>query len=574
MELLVIGPRSALQLQKLSGLQAIGGEKSTGLKVPGLAHAEDYAVVGLSQGELIVHVLRGKSRGQARLAAGGILKVDDLTLCALSPRTVEAEEGGADFAAALRELSRFFADEQPLAPALDWFLARLIEFAEMEKGVLITSEDGSTFQAVARRGLEEGDRWLTEAIVQSALASRKPLWIHNRVGSHYESSRSLIDAGFLSVFALPLLARGRTLGAFVVGSNRPHDGLSETKRERLETFARLGALLFWFQKREENLSRQLARRSGGEHCPLLTNSPRLLQEIEVAQRVAPTRLSVLIQGETGVGKELMAQWIHSQSDRRAGAFLALNCGAIPGELLESILFGHKRGAFTGAHSDQSGKFVQASGGTLLLDEIGDLPERLQVKLLRVLQEGVVEPLGASKPVKVDVRVLSASHRPLPELVRKGQFRQDLFYRLAETTVSIPPLRERPEDIALLASHFLAQNSPQKTLTRSARLWLDRQAWPGNVRELKSTLLRAAALSRSEEIEEGDFLLGTPRSSSEAEGHWLEGRTLDEARQSFVLRKIHLALERTGGNRQQAAELLGINARTLFRYLEEERQISQ
>ena len=296
-------------------------------------------------------------------------------------------------------------------------------------------------------------------------------------------------------------------------------------------------------------------------------------EIALAKRVASTRLSVLIQGETGVGKELMAHWIHDQSERRGGPFVAINCGAIPQELLESVLFGHKKGAFTGAFADQPGKFLAAHEGTLFLDEIGDLPERLQVKLLRVLQEGMIEPVGASRPIKVDVRILAATHRDLSSLVKEGLYRQDLFYRIAEVVTTLPPLRERPEDVALLASVFLKENAPEKVLGSATLEWLTNLPWPGNVRELRSAVKRAAALANSRELSREDFLVGLPRSESSGResSHWLEGRDLEEAKQKFVQRKIQLALERSGGNRQKASELLGVTARTLFRYLEDSRE---
>ncbi len=574
MALYALGSGKTVSLSPLKGLTALGGSRGTGMRLAGLKFDDDYCVVTEDAGRAVVHVLKGKKRGQIFIEAGGLCVIDDLTLCFLPQASTSTRVDDHDpFSDGFEDLLKRFSDEGPLEPVLLTFLQRLLRATEMEKGILLTRNAQGKYRAVATSGLEEGDPWLAEAIVQNALQSQRPVWLQNRVGSAFESSKSLISAGFLSVFALPLVARGESLGAVVLGSVRPHGGLSELQRSRTEAYSRLGALLFWFQQREETLRTQLAKidqARGQSSCPLLTANARLQQEISIAERVAATRLSMLIQGETGVGKELLAQWIHEQSERKSGAFVAINCGAIPSELLESILFGHRKGSFTGAVSDQPGKFLAAHGGTLLLDEIGDLPERLQVKLLRVLQEGQIEPLGSPRPVKVDVRILAATHRDLPELVKQGKFRQDLYYRIAETVVTIPALRERPEDIALLASHFLKDTG--KSITLSTLEWLSGRAWPGNVRELRSSVQRAAALTPGQELSEADFLVGLPKeTSTDSSAHWLEGADLEQAKQAFAQKKIRLALERSGGNRQKAAELLGVTARTLFRYLEDERE---
>jgi transcriptional regulator with GAF, ATPase, and Fis domain len=245
----------------------------------------------------------------------------------------------------------------------------------------------------------------------------------------------------------------------------------------------------------------------------------------------------------------------------------VNCGAIPSELLESLLFGHRKGAFTGAHTDQTGKFQLADGGTLFLDEIGDLPENLQVKLLRVLQEKTVEPLGSQKPVKVDVRVIAATHKNLSRLVEEGRFREDLFYRIAEMRLEIPPLRDRPCDIPLLATLFLKKFARQKRFSQKGWEWLKVQEWRGNVRELMSCIKRASVLSTQDEIQQQDLKLITPVKVSDAK-NWLGGRDLDEAKNSFLREKVRQALSLSSGNRTKAADLLGVTPRTLFRYLEE------
>jgi two-component system NtrC family response regulator len=297
--------------------------------------------------------------------------------------------------------------------------------------------------------------------------------------------------------------------------------------------------------------------------------------LALARDVAASDLSVLIQGETGVGKEVLARWIHDLSARCKGPFIAINCAAIPRDLLESVLFGHKRGAFTGATTDQAGKFLAANGGTLFLDEIGELPQALQAKILRAVQEKTIEPLGSNRSMRVDVRFISATHRDLPTLIRSGSFREDLFYRLAEVALTVPALRTRMADVPLLATSFLREFAPEKSFTPAAWIWLKTRDWPGNVRELRSTLKRVSLLTRTQEVDVSDLVRGLPdqdlqrdQAAGPMSANWLDGETLDDARNRFTARKVREALLRSGGHRAKAAELLAITPRTLFRYLEE------
>jgi two-component system response regulator PilR (NtrC family) len=247
--------------------------------------------------------------------------------------------------------------------------------------------------------------------------------------------------------------------------------------------------------------------------------------------------------------------------------VAVNCGAIPGELLESLLFGHRKGAFTGAVKDQRGKFQQADGGTLFLDEIGDLPGTLQVKILRALQEKSIEPLGSEKTLEVDVRILCATHKNLKNLVDQGEFRQDLYYRLAEVSFEIPPLRKRREDISLIANEVLKEKNSDKRFSADAISWMQRQDWTGNVRELLSAVKRAIALCSGDLIQVHHLTLGGPQDPSRQELNWLGGENLEDAKHNFVMDKVKLALQKSNNKRTQAAELLGVTPRTLFRYLE-------
>jgi DNA-binding NtrC family response regulator len=242
---------------------------------------------------------------------------------------------------------------------------------------------------------------------------------------------------------------------------------------------------------------------------IITRSETMAAVLRTAQKAAASGIPVLIEGESGVGKELFARAIHGSSDRKSKPFVAVNCGAIPDNLVESILFGHEKGAFTGATERHTGKFVEASGGTLFLDEVGELPLAAQVKLLRALQEGTVEAVGGRKPVKVDVRIISATNRKLLDLVKSGAFREDLFYRLHVLPLTIPPLRMRREDIPHLLRHFLARFAAEENRTITgisgeAVAHLVQLDWPGNIRQLENTMYRAVVLSESDMLGLSDF----------------------------------------------------------------------
>jgi DNA-binding NtrC family response regulator len=242
---------------------------------------------------------------------------------------------------------------------------------------------------------------------------------------------------------------------------------------------------------------------------IITRSETMAGVLRTAQKAAASGIPVLIEGESGVGKELFARAIHGSSERKAKPFVAVNCGAIPDNLVESILFGHEKGAFTGATERHMGKFVEASGGTLFLDEVGELPLAAQVKLLRALQEGTVEAVGGRKPVKVDVRIISATNRKLLDLVKSGAFREDLFYRLHVLPLTIPPLRTRREDISHLLRHFLARFSAEENrsisgISGEAMAHLSQLDWPGNIRQLENTVYRAVVLSESDQLGLPDF----------------------------------------------------------------------
>jgi DNA-binding NtrC family response regulator len=294
---------------------------------------------------------------------------------------------------------------------------------------------------------------------------------------------------------------------------------------------------------------------------ILGRSKAMQRVFEQVKMVAGSDASVLIVGESGTGKELVARAIHHNSPRKDGPFVAVNCAAIPEALLESELFGHEKGAFTGADRKRRGLFVEAAGGTLLLDEIGDLPPALQAKLLRVLQDKTVRPVGGSHEIQVDMRIVSATHRDLLALIKDGAFREDLYYRLAVLPVRLPSLRERGEDVLLLGRHFLrraaaALGKPLEGFDDDAQAWLVKHRWPGNVRELENVVERAATVARHVLVTEEDLQTEFAGPVT-APGAW---PTLDELEAEYVQR----VLDHTKGDKTDAARILGVSVRTLQR----------
>ncbi|MBD8127175.1 two-component system response regulator GlrR [Pantoea agglomerans] len=297
---------------------------------------------------------------------------------------------------------------------------------------------------------------------------------------------------------------------------------------------------------------------------IVTRSPLMLRLLEQAHMVAQSDVSVLINGQSGTGKEMLAQAIHAASPRNGKPFVAINCGALPEQLLESELFGHAKGAFTGAVSARDGLFKTAGGGTLFLDEIGDMPQQLQVKLLRVLQERKVRPLGSDHDIEIDVRIISATHRDLPKAMEKKEFREDLFYRLNVVNLKIPALHQRTEDIPLLANHLLRQaaerHKPQiRSFSVDAMKRLMAASWPGNVRQLVNVIEQCVALSSSPVI--SDALVEQALSGENS-----ALPTFAEARNQFELNYLRKLLQMTKGNVTNAARLAGRNRTEFYKLL--------
>ena len=317
------------------------------------------------------------------------------------------------------------------------------------------------------------------------------------------------------------------------------------------------------RRENERLRAEVERQQGLDR---ILGRSRIMQDtVSQIRAVAESDASVLLLGESGTGKELVAQAIHWASPRRGGRFLAVNCAAVPESLLESELFGHEKGAFTGADRRRDGLFAAASGGTLFLDEVGDMPLATQAKLLRVLQDRVVRPLGGTASVQLDLRIVAATNKDLPAMVRDGRFREDLYYRLAVIPIRLPSLRERPEDIMLIAEHFLRETAARlgkavEGFDDTAVQWMERHTWPGNVRELENVVERAVVLAHASKITRDD--LGTEFTLDEA--HAPLRPTLATLEGEYVRR----VLDDVRGDKVAAAKILGVSVRTLQRRFKE------
>jgi DNA-binding NtrC family response regulator len=311
-----------------------------------------------------------------------------------------------------------------------------------------------------------------------------------------------------------------------------------------------------------------------ESHAVIYRDPAMDAVLRLAEQIAPSDASILVTGESGTGKEVVARFIHRKSRRAKQGFISVNCAAIPENLLESELFGHEKGAFTGAVARRIGKFEEANGGTLLLDEVTEMHPRLQAKLLRAIQEREIDRVGGTHPVKVDIRLIATSNRDVEEAVKKGDFREDLYFRLNVVNLRIPALRERPRDIEALAPYFAkkygaANGLPERPLSRGVLDALRRHAWRGNVRELENTMHRAVLLASGSEIGPEAVMLAPPKpaAASPGTGGPLVGRTVADVERDLILETLQHCL----GNRTHAANILGISIRTLRNKLQQYRQ---
>ena len=532
-------------------------------------------------GEILVN---GKKKRRTRLVHGDRLTLGgtelgfslfdegDLGAAANDVQGAPAEIAG------LRRLHEFSEQLMQLASLpslLEALIDAVVEATHADKGFLILVRGGKPDVTVARNlahdTLPDGVRHLSDSILAKVIESKRPLIVSDALhDTQFSTSESVMNLQLSSVMCAPLLSQGELLGLLYLGNDNVVSLFDQRSLDVLTVFAGQASLIVQnallleqLKVDRDQLAEQLDDKRFGD---IIGSCPSLLDVLRKVEKVAATDINVLITGETGTGKELIARELHRRSSRASGPFVVINCGAIPENLMESELFGHVKGAFTGAVATRPGRFQQANGGSLFLDEIGELPVALQVKLLRALQERVVSKVGDTKQDRVDIRVIAATHRDLEEGIRSGVFREDLYYRLNVVNLHLPPLRERGEDVVVIAKFLLSKyakefDSQVRGFTPNAQIALRKYPWPGNIRQLENRIKKALVLC--------DKSLVGPEDLDLTEDALAPIMTLTQAREDFQRRYILEILERNNGNRTKTARDLGVDPRTIFRYLERE-----
>ncbi|HTA19797.1 MAG TPA: sigma 54-interacting transcriptional regulator [Polyangia bacterium] len=475
----------------------------------------------------------------------------------------------------LFEFSQKLMGSYELPTLLDQLLDVTIQVSNADKGFLVLMESGEPVVKVARNlrreTITDAVSQLSDSILARVVKTRKPVIISDALADEeFKNSLSVVNLKLTSVMCVPLLERGNMLGVIYVGNDSVAQLFEESHMEILTIFASQASLLIRnallvneLQLDKRSLEQQIERIRFGE---ILGSSPRMQEVFRKVQKVATTDISVLVTGETGTGKELIARELHNRSQRAKGPFVTINCGAIPENLLESELFGHVRGAFTGAVTTKQGRFQAADRGTLFLDEIGEMPLQLQVKILRALQERVVIKVGDSNAESIDIRVIAATNRDLEAEIKAGRFREDLYYRLNVVHLHLPALRDRGDDIVVLARYMVSRYAPEyggkvKGLTPNAIAAIKRHRWPGNIRELENRVKKAVVLS--------DKALLGPEDLDLSPDELPTILPLADAKERFQREYINEILALNDGNRTKTARDLGVDPRTVFRHLEKE-----
>jgi transcriptional regulator with GAF, ATPase, and Fis domain len=537
-----------------------------------------FTATALSGATLLIN---GKKRGQHVLADGDTLQLGATQLVFQAadrlPTPAELRKLGTRDPASLAtsklaEFARQLASEPGLDAALTLLLDSLIEVVRADKGFVLHIDDGAPQILKARNfqreNVADAVERLSDTIVKRVLATKEPLRIEDALhDAEFNASESVVNLKLSSVLCLPLLLRGELLGAIYLGNDKLANLFTERELEVAQSFCSTAALLLELGRQLDELradKKALQDRLEEQAYGDIIGSCEAMRDIfRKIDKVAGTDISVLVTGETGTGKELIAREIHRRSPRKNGPFVAINCGAIPENLLESELFGHAKGAFTGAIASRPGRFQAASGGTLLLDEIGEMPPALQVKLLRALQDHAVTKVGENKLEPVDIRVVAATNKDLEEELKHGRFREDLFYRINVVHLHLPPLRERGEDAVMLAKYFLKRATRElgvkaKDFSKAALNAIRHFRWPGNIRQLENRIKKAVVLADSALIAPEDL---------EIKAEQLDPiLPLAVAQEQWKERYIDEALDRNGQNRTKTAKDLDVDPRTIFRHL--------
>ncbi len=531
--------------------------------------------------------INGKKKRRARLVNGDRLTLGEAQfsfsifseLPQGAPTADETEHSEIAGFRRLHEFSERLMSSEGLEELLQVLLDSILELTGAARGLVLmidsSSEEGLQVEVKASRNVNSQDLkpgeggGVSDSIVRQVLETKRAVIVSDALtDTTFSHSESVIALKLSSVMCAPLLSRGDVIGALYVANDEIKSLFDRRQLDVLTVFAGQASLLLTnamllnaLRADNRKLESELVDRRFGE---IIGSCASMLEVFRKLQKVAATGISVLISGETGTGKELIAREIHRRSDRKDGPFITVNCGAIPENLMESEMFGHVKGAFTGAVSSRGGKFQAADGGTLFLDEVGELNPQLQVKLLRALQEHSVTRVGDSRQEKVDIRVVAATNRNLEDMIAEGTFREDLYYRLNVVNLWLPPLRERGDDAFIIAKALLSKyadelNSPVKGFAPSALSAIKKYSWPGNIRQLENRIKKALVLCDKSLLGAGDMDL--------EEGSGEPILPLERAKEEFQRNYVLAALERNNGNRTQTARDLGVDPRTIFRYLE-------
>jgi transcriptional regulator with GAF, ATPase, and Fis domain len=537
--------------------------------------------------------VNGKKTRSLDLRHGEVFVIGDVELTFSSIDEVPAKRSGVQDESALQlaamnrlqNFSRLLAEPADLDGLLNELIDQVVGLTKASKGFLVLAgaskpEDAGYEIRVARNlereRVEDPAQLLSDDIIHAVISSKKPQIISDALhDTRFQNSFSVINLKLSSVMCVPLLVRGELLGLIYVGNNDVVDLFTQQQLEMLEVFASQAALFVKNATLLNELRSEktvLVERLENVKFGSITGScPQMIEVYKRVEKVASTDITVLVTGETGTGKELIAHEIHARSPRAKGPFVTVNCGAIPENLIESELFGHIKGSFTGAIANQVGKFQAADKGTIFLDEIGEMPLALQVKLLRVLQERQIQRVGDAKAVPIDVRVVAATNRELRREVEDGRFREDLYFRLNVIGIELPPLRERGSDVLLIARYLIARFSKefggrfdsQTCFDEGAMRAMINFSWPGNIRQLENHLKKAMVLAEGPRITAADLDLAVPAGQSSPE----DILPLNEARERWQRDYINHALALNSGNRTKTARDLGVDPRTIFRHLE-------
>jgi transcriptional regulator with GAF, ATPase, and Fis domain len=565
------------------------GANDVAIESPGLSrhHAQvvfdgrDFSIAPVDSGSTL-HV-NGKKKRKSKIFHNDKLTLGDVELVfSLYDESASRDSVSNDDTAyaseiegmmKLSDFNRRLLEIREIPAQIEALLDAVIEVVHANKGFVIMLRDGNpevtAARNVDRETIPDAVTQLSDSILRRCIDTRQPLIVSDAVNdTMFNSSESVLDLQLSSVMVAPLIAQGQLLGLIYVGNDNVVNLFEQSSLEVLTVFAGQASLILQnaillnqLTTDRDRIAEELKAQQFGD---IIGTCPSLQQVFRRVEKVAAADINVLITGETGTGKELFARELHRRSNRTEGPFIVVNCGAIPENLMESELFGHVRGAFTGAVSTRQGSFQAANGGTLFLDEIGEMPLALQVKLLRALQERVVVKVGDTKPESVDIRVLAATNRDLEEAIKDGTFREDLYYRLNVVNLHLPPLRERGDDVVILARYMLNKYASEfdanvNGFTPKALQAMRDYDWPGNVRQLENRIKKAIVLADKTLIGPDDLDLGSDEQRAVV--------PLAQAREDFTRGYILKVLERHGGNRTRAARELGVDPRTVFRYLE-------